>query len=145
MKHRVDPDISAAVTRKFPLQCTYLEDRQVPLAFFSDLVDDDAKSAMAVDLLRTPKPAFEPMLSSKPDLSRKRLRDFIGPQSWFLFQLIGAGEDWLSTDPATWNDHPQYCAMSTVVRGLPRTCSAYIMIYRKSIAHPDRHPNTKSH
>ena len=91
----------------------------MPLAFFSDLVDDDDKAGMAVDLLRTPKPALEPVPSSKPDLSGKRLRDFIGPQSWFLFQLLGLGEDWLSTDPATWNDHPQYCAMKVVIRGLP--------------------------
>lgn len=124
MNHfRFDAQISAALTAKFPLQCTALEARQVPLAFFSDLVDDDEKAAMAATLVGIEKPPFEPVISVKPnlkvDLGGKRLRDFVGPQSWFLFRLIGAGDDWLMTDPATWNDHPQYVAMKTIVRAMP--------------------------
>ena len=116
---RFNPEISAALTRKFPLQCTALEERQVSLALFSDLVDNDEKAAMAARILGSEKPAFAPIPSPKPDLNGKRLRDFVGEQSWFLFRLVDFGNDWLSTDPATWGTHPQYVSMKTVVRAMP--------------------------
>ena len=111
--------ISAALARKFPLQCTALAERQVSLAFFSDLVDDDEKSAMAARVVGLEKPAFAPVPSPKPNLSGKRLRDFVGQQSWFLFQLIDLGNEWLTADPSTWSSHPQHVAMKAVVRAIP--------------------------
>ena len=115
----VDPDISDAVTQKFPLQCTALQDRQVSLAFFSDLVDDDQKAAMAARLLSFDKPILEPVLPEDPDLNGTQLCDFIGPQSWFLFQLVDYGTDWLGKNPTEWNDDPQYAAIKAVVRSWP--------------------------
>ena len=116
---RFDPAIAAALTKKFPLQCTAIEARQVTLALFSDLVVDDEKAAMAARIVATEKPPFEPVPCPKPDLNGTRLRDYVGPQSWHLFRLIDLGHEWLSTDPSTWNTHPQYVAIKAVVRGIP--------------------------
>ena len=105
--------------RKFPLQSTVLEDRQVSLALFSDLVDTDEKSRMASHLLAQDKPELEPIPPQMPDLTQTRLHEFIGPQSWYLFQLIGHGIDWLKDDPSTWEDDAQYAATKAVVRAMP--------------------------
>ena len=96
-----------------------LEDRQVSLAFFSDLVDVDEKAGMAARLLSIDPPELEPVPSAAPDLAQTRLREFIGPQSWFLFQLTRRGSDWLKKDPATWEEDEQYVALKAVVRGMP--------------------------
>ena len=77
---------------------------------------------MAAQLLLLPKLLLEPVPCSTPDLSNTRLRDFVGPQSWFLFQLLNQTEaknDWLPKDPATWNAHPKYVEMETIVRAMP--------------------------
>ena len=74
---------------------------------------------MAARIISSEKPAFAPIPSPKPDLSGKRLRDFVGPQSWFLFRLIDFGNKWLSADPATWGTLPEYVSMRTVVRAMP--------------------------
>ena len=121
---RIDAEISRSVLKKFPLQCTALEDRQISLAFFSDLVDEDEKASMAARLLAIDQPELEPILPSAPDLSEKQLRAFIGPQSWFLFQLIGIDSDWLRLDPRTWPDDPRFVATNAIVRALPATNDA---------------------
>ena len=76
---------------------------------------------MAARLLTIEQPALEPVLPSAPDLRGKRLRDFIGPQSWFVFQLIGIDSDWLRQDPKTWPEDPRFVATNAIVQGMPAT------------------------
>ena len=116
-----DADISMSVLRKFPLQSTALEDRQISLAFFSDLVSEDEKAAMAARLLAIDQPELAPILPSAPDLRGTQLRAFIGPQSWFLFQLIGIDSDWLKSDPRTWPEDPRFVATNAIVQAMPAT------------------------
>ena len=76
---------------------------------------------MAARLLAIEQPALEPILPSAPDLRGRQLRDFVGPQSWFLFQLIGINPDWLRSDPKTWPEDPRFVATNAVVRAMPAT------------------------
>ena len=96
-----------------------LQDRQMSLPLFSDLVDNDVKARLAARLHGTERPPLEVVLPTPPDLSGRCLSDFVGPQTWYLFDLIEGGSDWLFLDPAMWNDNPQYIAMKEVVRGFP--------------------------
>ena len=116
---RIDQEISDAILLKLPLQCVSLQDRQVSLAFFSDLVEDDEKAAMAARLLSIPKPTLEPTEIPPPNLKKIRLRDFVGPQSWFLFQLMGFGHEWLAKAPSLWKDDPEFAKMNATVRAMP--------------------------
>ena len=57
------------------------------------------------------KPAFQ---EADPDLS---LVDYVGPESWVLFKLIGGDHGWL-WQPPPWDGDPRFEAMKKVVTNI---------------------------
>jgi hypothetical protein len=109
-------DACIAVMRR---QCWPLQDRQIMLSIFSDMVPNEMKKKCVTALSAIPREPVEP---GKPDFPHlvpgMELCDFVGPQSWVPFDLIGRGTDWMSLDPESWPLDPEYVATKVVVEGL---------------------------
>ena len=90
-------------------------------AWHFSLISSVMAMAMAARLLAINQPELAPILPSAPDLRGTQLRAFIGPQSWFLFQLIGIDSDWLKSDPRMWPEDPRFVATDAIVRAMPAT------------------------
>ena len=116
---RVNPKIAAAVSRKLRGQTYLLMERQLPLVLASDLVDEDELSAIAAAILATEVKEFDLTMPSFPDLRGTRLRDYVGPESRYIFDLLKTGTDWLVSPPSAWPDHPQFVAFKTIIRAMP--------------------------
>ena len=104
-------------------------ERQLPLVMASNLVDEDELAAIAVQLLRTEKVEWDLSFPSFPDLRGKRLRDYVGPKSWFIFDLLEIEPDWLMSPPSTWGENPRFQQFKKIARAMPsvddaseRTC-----------------------
>ena len=101
-------------------QSWWLGERLIPLALFSREADDDTLSALAkamvVEKERPDRSAVEP---GKPDfpLMRKEmdLEDYVGPQSWILFDRLNESTLWLSKEPKTWEEDESFLAIRKIV------------------------------
>ena len=77
----------------------------IPLALFSRDVDEDSLSALAAALesSRVDPAMKQPQEPGKPEFpilkKTKMLKDFFGPQSWTLFDLVEDEAKWLRLLP----------------------------------------------
>ena len=85
-----DPALSAATLRSLDRHTWYLTERNLILSLFSRIVPDEIKKSIADALLLPENEAGEIPLG-KPDLPQispeSELEDFVGPETWFLFQV----------------------------------------------------------
>ena len=119
MNDRIEPEIAAAVAKKLKGQSYLLMERQLPVVLVSDLVDADELSAIAARLLATEKKEFDLSMPSFPDMRGTRLRDYVGPESWFIFELLKIEPDWLGLPPSSWPENPNFAKFKAIVRGMP--------------------------
>ena len=118
-KFRINPIVAEAASKKLRGQSYLLMERQLPLVMASNLVDEDELAAIAVQLLRTEKVEWDLSFPSFPDLRGKRLRDYVGPESWFIFDLLEIEPDWLMSPPSTWGENPRFQQFKKIVRAMP--------------------------
>ena len=104
-------------------QSWWLNERNAPLALFSNSVDEDTLSAIAARMKVVevvPRQHIEPGKPEFPRLGKdKALKDFIGPQSWVFFDFIGDKCEWLSKPPSEWSSDPTFLSTKKIVNALP--------------------------
>ena len=120
---RIHKHVSSECITVMERQCWWENERNVPLALFSTSVDEDSLSALAARMKVVevvPRQHIEP---GKPDFPRLRknqaLKDFVGPQSWVLFDQIGDKGEWLVKHPSEWSSDPSFLASKKIVDALP--------------------------
>ena len=104
----LDPTVAAAALQKIQKHSWYFEEETAVYALFSDhpYMTDERKLALAEQLLQHPIPGeFRIGIPKEPKVVTKDtdLVDFIGPNSWFLFQMFQTDGSWLKEDPSLWN------------------------------------------
>ena len=96
----------------------YLSERLVPFSMFSHRVSDTEKSAMAKVLLkcnRENKPNSQQMPITDT-FGKKKLRHFIGPDSWTFFDLFcGSQPEFLAKPVKQWRSDESYITLMEVV------------------------------
>ena len=97
----------------------------VIFGLFDRELDDEVRIAMATTLHATPRPAIFPL--GKPEFpvnillygNNLTLEDFIGPNSWLLFDLLGCYGRWLALPLAQWEEDEEYKQMCSIVCNIP--------------------------
>ena len=56
------------------------------------------------------------MQRANPEL---QLSEFVGPRSWFLFELLGADSGWLRKSPDEWETDTDFAEMECIISDLP--------------------------
>ncbi len=101
----------------------YLTEELVVFAFFDEGVQVDVKTRMAANLLNTRrprhflpgKPIFPEMIIQTPNAT---LDQFIGRNSWLLFDKLGCNGAWLALRPDQWQHDAEYNHMSDIAKKL---------------------------
>jgi len=98
----------------------YLSERLVGLAFFDTSVDYSTKEAMRLALLKYKRKPYRksqqmPQCSS---FLNKHLKDFVGPDTYRLFDLLHFNEELIKKPVSNWLASPDYQHIVTVVENL---------------------------
>ena len=117
-----DKLMSKATATVFGRHLWYLGERLVPLAFFDDEVTLATKRDM-VKALREEEGAEDPPRRANVELtvasvSNKTVANFVTTGSASFFALLGLETDFLSKDPAYWEEEPSYNAASRRIKSL---------------------------
>ena len=121
---RINKDMAAAAIEVLARQCWWLGERMIPLALFAQDVDEDSRSALAAALesTRVDPAQRQPEEPGKPEFptlkKSKELKDFVGPQSWTLFNLVDDEAKWLRIPPSEWASDPAFNSTRMIVSGL---------------------------
>ena len=111
--------IATACIKVMLRQSWSLMERHVPACLFSDLVDEDKKSAVAAAIVATPVEEIEAAKPDRPMLMEgMKLRNFVGKESWVFFTVLEIQTDWLRNTPDTWPSNPNFQAAKAIVDAL---------------------------
>ena len=85
----------------------YLSEELVPFALCDDGVEPETKEAIAAAMIIAgrpqdigyQKPEMKTVILDQPQV---HLEDFVGEQSWLLFQLLAVNTDWMQTASIHW-------------------------------------------
>jgi len=102
---KYDSAVSDAAIAALERHLWYLTEECAVFVLFSNRVDDAERQQIARQLQRTARPTnFERGHPTFPVLNhRTKLVHLIGPKSWFLFESLGVGTEWLSKSVQQWN------------------------------------------
>ena len=108
-----DPTIADSAFNKLSLHQWYLTQETVAFSFFSQhfLLTNEIKESMAFQLLSiSPSDEFRRGISVfKRNIDRcSKLCDFIGPETWFIFECLRMDKDWLYDKPEQWTTHESF-------------------------------------
>ena len=117
-KNRV---LTVAVLQSLKRHLWYLSEECVIFSLFDEELSVDERQRIAVGLLQCPypaqfvtgKPVFPGNLPANPPLS-----SFVGPRSWLLFELTGAGRGWLQTPVVQWPIDENYLQLHNLIKDL---------------------------
>ena len=88
----------------------YLSERLIPLSLFSSRVEDQQKSELAKEILdykgEAPSKTQDMPICQK--FSSMKLKQFVGSDSWTLFNLIGVDPDFLHVPVSEWPTNENY-------------------------------------
>lgn len=97
----------------------YLTEELVVFALFDPNVPNETKNAMARALRATNGPdAFQPGKPVFPAQRLEAMEGLVGPNSWLLFKLLNANDDWLDLPAGQWEGNPGYHQMATIVSNI---------------------------
>ncbi len=60
----------------------------------------------------------KPVFPTDVMIAGQSIDHFLGPQSWLLFELLGANGVWLTQPPDQWDTDPEFQQMKEVVQNL---------------------------
>ena len=90
----------------------YLTQESVAFSFFSQhpLLTNEMKESMAFQLLSiSPPDEFRRgILVFKRNMLCSKLCDFIGPETWFIFECLRMDKDWLYNKPEQWTANESF-------------------------------------
>ena len=119
-------DLMTAAHGKLEKHLSYLSERLLPLCLVSDEVGMAEKNAIRRVMLKHKKSPTV-LLQQVPysaEFKTKSLKDFVGNDSWTLFDLLSSDRSFLRLPAAAWESHAQYKALKKVVSNLPVTNDA---------------------
>ena len=108
-----DPSVADTVFNKLPSHQWYLTQETEAFSFFNQhpLLTNEMKESMAFQLLSiSPPDEFRrgiPVFKRNIDRYSK-LCDFIGPESWFIFECQRMDKDWLYDKPEQWTANKSF-------------------------------------
>lgn len=96
----------------------YLTEELVIFSLFSNRISTMERRMIAQKLLKTSKPkVFNCGRPKFPILKKStNLSSLIGPNSWYLFELLGVNTDWIGMPVEQWDLHPGYKDAEQFVR-----------------------------
>lgn len=101
----------------------YLTEETVVHALFTNhrSMTNNLKERMAGKLLETPKPTkFRrgiPLLQRRITESTS-IEDLVGPESWFIFEALGIGCEWLRLPVTEWDSNPDFMEAAAFVKSV---------------------------
>ena len=113
LMYNEDPTIADSAFNKLPLHQWYLTQETVAFSFFSQhlLLTNEMKESMAFQLLSISPPdeirKGIPVFKKNIDRCSK-LCDFIGPETWFIFECLRMDKDWLYDNPEQWTAYESF-------------------------------------
>ena len=117
---RFDPEIADAVIKVFNRHTWYLTEELVAFAFCSKRISDESKRDLADKMLLFERPGeYRPGKPSLPKVTEEsELVDFIGSNSWLVFDILGLQGDWLVKPVTEWEESPDYLTLKTYIENL---------------------------
>ena len=112
----VDESISDAVMKSVCRQMFYLVEETVVLSLCDDGLPSTIKKDLIEALLDSDRlqvfPPMKPVFKIDKLLGKNhdepQLRDFVGPRSWLLFDLLDIDVHWMEFPPEDWMLYPEY-------------------------------------
>ena len=121
---RYDDEVSREVQQSILRHTWYLTEELIVLSLFDRDLDFNCRSDIATALLSYAKPPF--MLPGKPIFpdenllsTNPNLRDFIGPRSWLLFDLLQPDPQWLYSPAEEWELDEEFQIIDKIVMDMP--------------------------
>ena len=98
----------------------YLSERLVPFALFSDHVPSSEKKKMRSKILKNQRPVKTKIqeMPYSDKFSNKFLYDFIGHDSWTMFQLLGIDSSFVKCSVEEWEESNNYIYGKMVLSNL---------------------------
>ena len=117
---RFDPEIADAVIKVFNRHTWYLTEELVSFALSSKRISDESKRDLADKMLLFERPGeYRPGKPSLPKVTEEsELVDFIGSNSWLVFDILGLQGDWLVKPVTEWEESPDYLTLKTYIENL---------------------------
>ena len=117
---KCDSAVADAAITALERHLWYLTEECAVFSLFSNRVDDSERQQIARQLQRTSRPTnFVRGNPTFPVLNpRTRLVHLIGPKSWFLFESLGVGTEWLRKSVQQWNLDEDYKEAEMFVRNV---------------------------
>ncbi len=118
----IDGPLALVLKQSLLRHLWYLTQHLVILSLFDQSMDSETKETIAMRLFYTPRPhVFAP---GKPEFPKQAMEgnqsmvELVGPQSWLLFNLIGANGAWLTMPCNQWPTAPEFIRMKVLVQNL---------------------------
>ena len=105
LKYRLtDAEVADAVIGKMANHRWYLTQEVIPFALFSSSLSNEAKHNIAMRILTVEQPeSFRRGKPLFPDITANtKLEDLVGPESYFLFEVLNIGRYWLQQPVDMW-------------------------------------------
>ena len=121
IKYReLDSDIANAILCKMANHKWYLTQEIVPFSLFSSRVPNKLKHDIALKILSVERPeGFRRGKPVFPEINNNTtLADLVGPESYFLFDVLKIGTDWLSQPVETWTNSQEFKSAEKYVTSL---------------------------
>ena len=114
-------DLIRLAREKLQNHMGYLSERLVPFAIFSDHVTTSMKKKMKDAMLRNQNEVenVPQKMPHSEKFSSKFLYDFIGNDSWKMFQLLGIDHTFLNIPVKKWKDSSTYLNGKEILSNLP--------------------------
>ena len=95
----------------------------MPFSLCNDGVKPETKEAIVAAMITAgrpqdigyQKPEMKTVILDQPQV---HLEDFVGEQSWLLFQLLAVNTDWMQTASIHWTQSDQYLRFVNIVKSL---------------------------
>ena len=117
-----DREISEATSTSFGRHMWYLSERLIALAFFDDGVSCATKRDMvkaSQDQIGLKEPRRRVTVDTREaNLEGKTVADFVTTGSLKFFELMNIDTQFLSTDPASWEENPAYLNAQKRIKAL---------------------------
>ena len=122
----IDSRISEAAMKSVHRQMFYLTEELVLLSLCDPHTSNSEKKELVRTLLQQDRPqTFEP---KKPEFKvhlllnkshdEPRLKDFIGPRSWLMFDLFDVDVMWMQLSPADWATDDHFKRFDKLLHGI---------------------------
>ena len=106
---------------KFKNHLWYLSGRLIPFSFFSDNLDVAEKQQLRKTMMKFENslPSAKQEMPFSSNLGRKTLKDFVGQDSWAIFQLLDLDSSFLKQPATKWETLESYQHAKKAISNLP--------------------------